>query len=193
MASGFYDRKEVRMIALFLAKCTKNTEHEVAKLLAEYGFKESFKRTASLCHSESGKPYFYGERKAFVSISHSEGLCLAAISDSEIGVDIEYMKQGDERLLRLAQRYFTPGEVQYIEKEPYPRFYKVWCMKESYIKYTGEGFTCPLGSFSVLDPQKAPIGIIFTDFTYGNYKIAVCSEENATFEPTYVDDFLITQ
>ncbi len=181
------------MIDLFLAKCTKKAEHDTAKLLAEYGFKKCFRRTASLCHRDSGKPYFYGESQAFVSISHSEGLCLAAISDSEIGADIEYMKQGDEQLLRLAKRYFTSEEIKYVEKKPYQNFYQIWCRKESYIKYTCEGLSRPLGSFSVLDSKKAPCGIIFTDFTYGNYKIAVCSKETARFEPTYVDDFLITQ
>lgn len=181
------------MIALFLTKCTKQNEHTAAKALAEYGFRKCFDRDATITHDGRGKPCFVGESRAFVSLSHSEGICLAAVSDREIGADIEYMKKDSDRLMRLAERFFTPTEVQYVSADVLRRFYEVWCKKESYIKYTGEGMSRPLGSFSVLDHESAEKHLIFTSLTYEGYTAAVCSHEQVTEPPILVDGSAITQ
>ncbi len=165
------------MINLYISSCTKNNEHVVARQLAEGAVNKLFGREATLSHDERGKPYFSGEDKIFVSISHSEGRCMAVISDSQIGGDIEYMKGGEERLLRLADRYFCPDEVEYVRPDPCRRFYEIWCKKESYIKYTGEGFSRRLDSFSVLNMD----GVNFSVCDKDGYMIAVCSEDKAEF------------
>lgn len=179
------------MIALYLAKCNKQNEHAVAKALAEYGFRRCFGRNAKIIHDACGKPYFNREAAAFVSLSHTEGICLAAISDREIGADIEYMKGDSDRLLRLAKRYFTEPEAEYVSADPHRRFYEVWCKKESYIKYTGEGMSRPLGSFSVSDIKRDGKGIIFSSLVTDNYTIAVCAHEAVIEPPITVEDITI--
>lgn len=158
------------MVKLYFGACTKDTEHEAARELAESAFRELFGRQAILTHDASGKPRFEGEDAVFVSISHTDGCCLAVISDSEVGGDIELMKGGGERLMRLARRYFTVAEADYVSLSPDLRFYEVWCKKESYVKFTGEGLSRRLDSFSVLSSPD----VRYDFFTRGEYAVAVC-------------------
>ena len=174
------------MIALYLAACTDETEHEIGHRLAEFAAKDAFGIICTLTHKNGGKPIFAASPLhpvvPHVSISHSKGLCLAAVSDREIGADIERMDPRGDSLIRLAARYFTSDELAYVKESPLPRFYEIWTAKESFIKYTGEGFSRTLPSFSVLSMQMPR----FTRFVCGAHMIAVCSEESAEAEPTFI-------
>ena len=174
--------KGARMIKLYLAACDKSSEHTAGVTLAKYALYDALALTAPLKKDARGKPYFDGA-PAYVSISHSNGMCLAAISDTEIGADIEYITQSPNQLNRLAERFFTLSESEYVKAAPSERFYEIWCAKESYIKYTGEGFSRPLSSFSVLDTE-----MLFSHFDTDGYHIAVCSREySADTPPVFVD------
>ncbi len=159
------------MLKLYFGECTKDTEHIVARDLAERGFCEIYRRDAVLGHNSRGKPYFIGEDKVYVSISHSNERCIAVISDSEVGADIEYMNGGTDRLVRIADRYFCTDETAYVRFDPEYRFYEIWCKKESYLKMTGEGFSRNLNSFSVFKTDEAK----FTFEVRDGYGIAVCT------------------
>ena len=169
------------MINLYLATCTKENEHEVGTALAQHALNATFGQSAELLHDKRGKPYFDIDG-VYVSISHSNGLCLAAISDTEIGADIEYIQTQNERIPRLAERYFMPDEAAYVHESPNEHFYAVWCAKESYIKYTGEGFSRPPSSFSVLESE-----LCFSHFTIDGYAMCVCSRESADTPPVFVE------
>ncbi len=166
------------MIKLYISSCTKQNEHTAAKDLAEMGFERLFGRGAVLSHDQRGKPCFEGENEVFVSISHSHEKCMAVISDSPIGADIEYIEGGEARLISLAERYFCPDEIEYVKEAPCCRFFEIWCKKESYIKYTGEGFSRRLDSFSVFKMD----GVKFSSFVRDGYMIAVCSEDKAALD-----------
>lgn len=96
---------------------------------------------------ENGKPYFPGKELRF-SLSHSGEIALCALSNREVGADVERMRAFDENLSR---RFFTEAEQEYISqaKDRAHAFTQVWTLKESYIKATGQGLRLPLNSFSV--------------------------------------------
>ena len=165
------------MIKLFICEYNKGNEHTVAAELARYALFDVYGIRAELKKGKNGKPFFKG-CDAHISLSHSNGLCLAAISDGEIGADIEKIRGNSEHLLRIAGRYLTPDEVQYISVCPTQRFFEIWCKKESYIKYTGEGFSRPFSSFSVFDGDMS-----LTYFEIDGYGIGVCSKEKVTSKP----------
>lgn len=169
------------MIKLYICKCTKNTQHEYGERLAHYALSDAIGTDATLFKTERGKPYFSIEG-VHVSISHSNERCLVAVADGEVGVDVEYKNGDDERLLKIAERYFTPDEALYVSEQPAERFYKIWCAKESYMKYTGEGFSRPMSSFSVLSSDKC-----FSHFEYDGYAVCVCSNEHTDTPPVFVD------
>ena len=90
--------------------------------------------------SEQGKPYIKGRNDIFFNISHSKKCCVCVISDKEIGVDIEEIKPFSQR---LAEKVCSENELIQIENssDKAREFTKIWTMKESFIKMTGDGFS----------------------------------------------------
>ena len=81
------------------------------------------------------KPCFKGETGLFFSLSHTDGFALCALSDRPCGADCERIREVKERLW---QRTMTEGELQWAENDP-QRLFKLWSLKESFIKLTGKG------------------------------------------------------
>ncbi len=178
--------KEKKDVFLCITACEKANESEKAKELAEGTFRRVYGRDAKITHHDSGKPRFEGENGIFVSLSHGDGLCAAAISESEIGVDTELMKGNSDRLLEIARRYFTKDEIEYTEAKPVPRFYEIWCKKESYVKYTGKGISSGLSKFSVLNGGGIPDNVRFFHLIYENHMLALCSEAEFDGKVEYI-------
>lgn len=93
---------------------------------------------------ERGKPYISNEKGVYFNISHSQGIVVCAISNKELGIDIERL--GNKKNSKLAQRIMDGKSyeeyLQSAEQELY--FYKTWVRMESYLKYTGEGISVDL-------------------------------------------------
>ena len=115
-------------------------------------------------YNEYGKPLL--QNKSFKSfnvhfnVSHSGDLFKIALSKlSAVGVDIEQMNQKID-VIGVGKEVFTSNElsklVQYTEKEKYFEFYRMWTIKEAYIKYLGRGFS--------FDPKK--IEVCEKNFTF---------------------------
>ena len=96
---------------------------------------------------KDGKPELVGSG-IFFNLSHSGSFAACAVSDSPIGLDIQTERDCDRR---LSEKYFTAPERRFIEESENKAyaFTKLWCMKESAVKYIGTGLKTPLSSFSV--------------------------------------------
>ncbi|MCR5149614.1 MAG: 4'-phosphopantetheinyl transferase superfamily protein [Clostridiales bacterium] len=101
----------------------------------------------SICFNRYGKPY--APAGPFFSISHSgDYVVLAVDTDREIGIDIQIMK---ESRLKAANKVFCTEEMRYLNcEDEIRRFYTLWTLKESVMKYLGTGFALEPQSFSVL-------------------------------------------
>ena len=86
---------------------------------------------------EHGKPHFTNHPAQF-SISHCQGIVCCALSKSEIGVDIEALRQYDPR---IARRICTEYEFRHLETCPRQSdaFTVLWTLKESRMKLSGGG------------------------------------------------------
>lgn len=99
-----------------------------------------------------GKPHLYIPQKTGMSIfynaSHSGEWALCAFSSHEVGADIQQEKALHPH---LAHRFFAPSEVLWLEQQAdfKAAFFRLWVLKESYMKYTGQGFHLPLKSFAI--------------------------------------------
>ena len=101
-------------------------------------------RDGMILYNEHGKPYLeHGKR---FNISHSGNLALLAVSEVEIGADIEVLKTVNESVMR---RCFTEDEAAFVNGSP-ENFARVWTLKEAAVKLLGKGISFPLKSFSVL-------------------------------------------
>lgn len=90
-------------------------------------------------YGENGKPYLKGRNDLYFSLSHSDRYVVCAVSDCEVGVDIEPLSPVRPAVLR---RCFTPKEQEWIGEDA-ARFARLWTMKEAYMKLTGTGLSVP--------------------------------------------------
>ena len=115
-------------------------DHLARALLAELcGVEENAVRFA---RTEDGKPYAAG-LKAHFNISHSGHFVVCAVSERNVGIDIEQMRPVREKLVR---RVCTDSEFAwYLEAkddgEAVCRFFQIWTSKEAYFKWLGTGIT----------------------------------------------------
>lgn len=149
-----------------------------------------------LIRGEHGKPYLSGNSKlAYFNLSHSDNYIVCAVSECEVGIDIE--RKGKMRM-EVARRFFHSNEVCALEKLPdelrSELFFRFWSVKESFLKYTGTGLSASLSNFEVCfepdhiwvkkEHSRLPVQVreCLIDEAYSCF---VCSEssEKFTIEP----------
>ena len=93
-----------------------------------------------LMYTPTGKPYIYGRSDIHVNITHSKNLIACAVSDEQVGIDAEMVRDFD---LKLAKKYFTPKEIKLIENatDKNKMFASIWTKKEAALKCSGIGIS----------------------------------------------------
>ncbi|GBN57605.1 L-aminoadipate-semialdehyde dehydrogenase-phosphopantetheinyl transferase [Araneus ventricosus] len=145
--------------------------------------------------SSSGKPFLEKCDGFDFNVSHHGDFCvLAAEHNSRVGVDVMKVEHRGKRsvteFFSLMQRQFSSHEWDFIaqpglEKEQLRRFFRLWCLKESYVKAIGTGIVVDLQSLSFKCPT--PIlhqGVITEDtklYENGNLR------SQWKFEETFLD------
>jgi phosphopantetheine--protein transferase-like protein len=118
-----------------------------------------------LSTDEHGKPYLVGHTDFHFNISHAGRYVVCAFSDAPVGIDIEVIASAD---MKIAERFFAGREKMYIfeqtsEFAQREAFYRVWTMKEAYIKREGRGLGIPLPSFDVFDDMNVYFSEIYSN------------------------------
>lgn len=148
--------------------------------LKEYGLSRN---TVKLAEGENGKPYLLDYPDIYFNISHSEQKVLVVFSDVEIGCDIEYVAALKD--LGVAERFFCKSEYAYLleqeEGEQAAAFYRLWTLKESFLKATGLGLKLSLDKFCIkigeeiwVEQQVNNKSYCFEAWRDGEYQAAVC-------------------
>ncbi|GAA5818915.1 MAG: 4'-phosphopantetheinyl transferase superfamily protein [Methanobrevibacter sp. CfCl-M3] len=100
---------------------------------------------------DNGKPFLLSHPNIHFNISHSGDLVLIGVSDKSIGVDIEKIQDLD--YIGISKHFFHNREYAKISNtDSINVFFKIWTLKESYVKMNGTGLT-DLKSF-VVDIDK---------------------------------------
>lgn len=128
------------------------------------------------------------------NLSHTDGVAICAVHYSpdgharEIGCDVETVYASKSG---IAERFFAREEKDVLcgmssEKEKTDLFFRLWTLKESFVKATGLGFSLPFDRFAVLIEPNGSVGIrqnvvegtcSFWDRREGNCHYAVCMME----------------
>lgn len=148
-----------------------------ARVLLGYMLKREYGQdTFSYRYGKNGKPYLEN-CSAYFSISHSGDYVLCALSEKEIGCDIEKIKEYNPR---IPERFFTQKEIRRLGDDNKELFTRLWTLKESILKKDGTGISGGLDSYCFADyAEKAEFfayGCNFISFTEDGYVISVCSE-----------------
>lgn len=143
-----------------------------------------------------GKSYISNYENIYFNLSHSGSIVACAISDTEVGVDVEYNDPNID--LDIAKNYFYNSEYESIIKSDNPsnEFFNYWVLKESYMKYTGLGFNLELDSFEIIIKDKISLKndkdhLKFNLFDIDDYKLAICSKYDVKNYTQYSVDDLI--
>ena len=163
----------------------------LVKLLGEKNFTNPLFKTGKY-----GKAYISNYDDVYFNMSHSGKMVSCAISDSEVGVDIEYNDPTID--LNIAKNYFYNSEYESIMNSSYPsnEFFRYWVLKESYMKFTGLGFNLDLDSFEIIISDDIKLkndknNLKFNLFDVEDYKLAICSKYDVNNFTVYSSDDLI--
>ena len=118
-------------------------------------------------YGHRGKPFLKDDpagKALRFNLSHSSELALLAVVGSrDIGVDVERVRAVQYHL-KIAGRFFSPGEVAAIRALPpevqYEAFFNCWTRKEAYIKALGDGLAYPLDAFEVSLAPGTPAALL---------------------------------
>lgn len=180
--------------------CLYERHHNITKLTAGAVLYLALKHngvdylTEKTEFTELGKEYFVNADICF-NISHSKDIACCAVDKCDVGIDCEQINPKTDHL-RLAERFFSREEIAYISdsKNGVDDFFRIWTMKESYVKYTSQGFSKPVSSFTCIPTDGV---CVLEDAYIKTYRIngaylSVCSKHNDFPEKvTDITDFFL--
>ena len=139
-------------------------------LLEEYGIDEP-----PLFHyDENGKPRLAGHPDVHFSLSHCLAAVACAVSDKPVGIDIEAIDHYSEE---IATRVMSEAEMHQILTSPHPAeaFTRLWTMKESLYKLTGDDNN---GDICHMLDKMPPV--VFETMVFPHSVCTVCRYNTAT-------------
>lgn len=102
-----------------------------------------------LSYNSHGKPYLKNYPDVFFNISHCHELAVCAVGSFELGVDTENIRAYSSKAVKRA---FSDREIEILEKSKNKdeTFFRIWTLKESFVKAIGIGISYPLKSCEFL-------------------------------------------
>lgn len=124
----------------------------------------------SYTYGENGKPYLKNIPNTYFSLSHSGDYVICAISDEEIGADIQEHRKVKED---IATRFFSEEDKILLNKEKNNNdlFYQMWAVKEAHMKLTGLGMRQGMDSTTIRFKAKSSDSDLFEKGTINSIKM----------------------
>ena len=141
---------------------------KTSKELLEIALKEEKITSYKISESINWKPYI-DNSNIFYNISHKNKMVGLIISDSEVGLDIEYVDTENIKRKSTLKYFFTEKERESITNNE--ELLTLWTKKESYIKLNGGMLRDAIG----LDINN--INVIYDTFKLDNYIITICKSK----------------
>ncbi len=88
--------------------------------------------TEKISNDDKGRPFIEGRPDIFISLSHSKGAVAAAVGERAVGIDIEYIRPVSEKIKARVCKNALENDNE---------FFRVWTIKESYLKASGITFS----------------------------------------------------
>ncbi|MFV0363388.1 MAG: 4'-phosphopantetheinyl transferase family protein [Suipraeoptans sp.] len=176
---------------IYYAKATKERKYKADRLkyvqdkaqsIGVYSLHQKIKNELGLSESHV---YNYSHSGNYVLV------CIADKSNIMIGCDIEAKRQMD---IKVARRYYCDDEYSYVrsgnnKEEILNRFFRLWVLKESYMKAVRKGMGLSTKAFEIAfngedkpilvkQPIEFPGRFYYKEFTcIEGINIAVCSTD----------------
>ena len=126
-----------------------------------------------------GKPSLKNHPSIFFNLSHSKNIAVCAVSNYEIGVDVQQISPVMDK---VAKRVLTEKEYAIFKssREPDDYFCEVWTIKESFLKMTGHGLTKELHEISADSIVDKMI------YKGNSYFCSVCGKESRNIKIKHI-------
>ncbi len=136
----------------------------------------------TVLRTKLGKPYFASMPLHF-GLTHSLGLSAAVISDRNVGIDLEFLRE-HPNAKRISARFFASEEQKEIEAadDSTDAFFSIWTKKEAFAKLDGRG----LSVLSELDAKNCFFRVFRLAYNESNAILTL-----AFNEPNYDEIFII--
>lgn len=112
-----------------------------------------------------GKPFLINHNNINFNISHSGNYAICSISNRSTGVDIELTERKNADKLPLNKTFSIKERDCYNTED----FFKIWVMKESYLKMKGTGLSVDMTKIDIDDVSDCN----FYTFSFDQYFVAV--------------------
>lgn len=135
-------------------------------------FKKNTGNNVKIYKNKFGKPFLKNNPEIFFNISYSKNIIIIAISNVNIGIDIE-IKQNLSKDFQKNFHYYEQEVISTSSDIFIPL--KYWTLKESYLKYLGVGLSKNLKSFYCvpLDKTKEIFSVNDLEIKNNDIKIKV--------------------
>ena len=157
----------------------KSKESMCSRILLHYILKEKLRFDKYEAVFEKNKKPYLVNNGVYFNISHSGNSVACAVSQNEIGCDIQAKTEFNEK---IAKRYFCQSEYDLLQltKDKSAIFFKLWTLKESVLKFSGEGISGGLATYDfsscVYKDEFQLYNLNFKILIFNNIFAAVCSE-----------------
>lgn len=172
------------MTAISLIELNKKEQHTHAhKLLREClkRFGVNYSESTPIIKGKHGKPSLAEHPEIQYNLSHGDGIAACIVGEKECGIDCERVRTYH---VNVVKRVFSEAEKALIENmeesEKDLLFFRLWTLKESYIKALGTGLSYPLTKAEfILDGDEIfvhPEGFRFRQYILqnGKFVVSVC-------------------
>ncbi|WP_295056449.1 4'-phosphopantetheinyl transferase superfamily protein [uncultured Fibrobacter sp.] len=157
-----------------------------------------------IAYGENGKPYLVDFPEVHFNLSHSGERVMCVISPFEVGCDVEVIK-GDRG--KLAERFFKPEESAWIKhfetlEAQSEAFYRLWTLKECYMKVTGRGLSLMPDMFALHMDEREDVSLYhdgkrpeysFREINlHDGYRYAYCIKNDGFIAPSEIKQVQFT-
>ena len=169
------------MLMISLIQLDKKEQHSHAHKLLRECLRPYDMQDTPLVYGAHGKPALAGDTPLHFNLSHADGIAACIVSAHECGIDCERVREYRPNVVRRA---FAPEEQELLEAAPESErgllFFRIWTLKEAFVKAVGRGLSYPMSSvgFSFADGRIicTEVGFRFRQYILrgGKYVVSVC-------------------
>ncbi len=148
MDEDFVAERNDKMLMISIKDIPKSEQHNHAHRLLRECLRPLnivYCEGTAITKNKYGKPSLVEYPEIKYNISHADGISACIISHSECGIDCENVREYRPNVMKRA---FSENEKNMILSAPESQrdllFFRLWTLKESYIKAIGMGLSFPL-------------------------------------------------
>ena len=142
-----------------LKKTVSKVQSAVAYLLLRFALRtgHGINEAVEFSFTATGKPLLKDYGYIHFSLSHCKSAVACALSDADIGVDIQEIRPVTDKLLRRVLTEEEYCDYVSLKQNELKYFCKLWTIKEAYLKKTGQGIGNILSSINANEIQDITV------------------------------------